>query len=80
MSPTAKAPPGPTNLLFLCLSIPQHQPKEALPASWRDQLPPEHGTEASTTPLTSKLQQENFHAMEVPCTQVSPVSTEHLPI
>lgn len=31
-SPTAKAPPGPTNLVLLCLSSPQHQPKEALPS------------------------------------------------
>lgn len=32
-SPTAKAPAGPANLLFLCLSSPQHEPKEALPSN-----------------------------------------------
>lgn len=31
VSPTTKAPPGPTNPVLLCLSSPQHQPKEALP-------------------------------------------------
>lgn len=40
VSPTAKSPLGPANLVLLCLSSPQHQPEEALPAPWRDPASP----------------------------------------
>lgn len=76
VSPTAKTPSGHTNPVLLCLSSPQHQPEEVLPSILKSRSFTQ-SMEHKTAPhlLTSKLQGENFHAMEHLHPTPSPAST-----